>query len=76
MDFGFNVSLHLSLLGWIGFVLMLGSAGTALWLWVSIFFLRSHGDYDFGTPMMALIRLLSGLAAALVAVILCLLIFR
>ncbi len=47
-----TITLQLDFLGWIGFCLMILFALGAVYLVISAMFLRSHGDYDFGTPIL------------------------
>lgn len=72
----FTISLHLSAWQWFGFVLgcalAISTAVFAIWP----FFLKRSGDYDFGTPMQAIILWLFALVCTFASALTFVLVFK
>ena len=68
-------SLALSMWGWIGFVSAILLFIAAVVLIIKVLFLKSHGDYDFGTPLFGVISILGSIVLCLFGVILLMWVF-
>ena len=65
-----SLSLSFTWLGWGMFILGCGFCTAAGYCFLSTFRLKSRGDYDFGTPISGLIRILLAIIFVLVAALL------